>query len=302
MAALQRLQGMLRFGRSRAWQKIRSNNNTNFKTRTRIIALGLFGGVMTPVQLAKETVVGSNRIKGDYMRICRVFLVTLMGCAALLSGQSSVASSQEREGCHVSALPNVNQLALLRWYGANVVTTFMIGGRPNGIAFDGQNMWVVGGPANSVSKIRANDGAPQGTFPVGNLPGYAAFDGENVWVTNLLDNTVSKLRAADGANLGTFPTGKFPWVIAFDGSSIWVVDILDNAVSKLRPSDGATLGIFPAGPNPIGIAFDGQNIWLADQGGAGNTVTKLRASDGVLLGTFNVGENPVGVTFDGTSI
>ncbi len=59
--------------------------------------------------------------------------------------------------------------------GANVVTTFMIGGRPNGIAFDGQNMWVVGGPANSVSKIRANDGSLQGTFPVGNLPGYATF-------------------------------------------------------------------------------------------------------------------------------
>ena len=66
------------------------------------------------------------------------------------------------EGCASRALapvPNVDQLALLRWYGANTVSTFPTGGGPNGIAFDGANIWVVGGPSNSVSKFRANDGA-----------------------------------------------------------------------------------------------------------------------------------------------
>ena len=152
------------------------------------------------------------------MKLYRLLPFLLMWVASLLFGQSgitggigaSVTPPQVGDICHASAVPNVNQLALLRWYGANVVTTFATGGRPNGIAFDGENMWVVGGPVNSVSKIRANDGALLGTFPVGNIPGYAAFDGANIWVTNLLDNTVSKLRASDGANLGTFPTGKFP--------------------------------------------------------------------------------------------
>jgi DNA-binding beta-propeller fold protein YncE len=111
----------------------------------------------------------------------------------------------------------------------------------------------VGGPTNSVSKIRANDGRLLGTFPIGNIPGNAAFDGANIWATNLLDNTVSKLRASDGKNMGTFPTGKFPWVIAFDGSSIWIADILANAVSKLRPTDGATLGF--SRPAPIRLAW-----------------------------------------------
>ena len=84
-----------------------------------------------------------------------------------------------------------------------------------------------------------------GTFAVGYIPGYVAFDGANVWVTNLGDNTVSKLRASDGANLGTFSTGKFPWVITFDGTSIWIANISDNTVSKVRPSDGVALGSSP---------------------------------------------------------
>lgn len=152
------------------------------------------------------------------MTIYRLLPLLLMWSASLLFGQSSITGGNGAsvtpphggDSCHASAVPNVNQLALLRWYGANVVNTFATGGRPNGIAFDGENMWVVGGPANSVSKIRANDGALLGTFPVGNIPGYAAFDGANIWVTNLLDNTVSKLRASDGANLGHISDRQVP--------------------------------------------------------------------------------------------
>ena len=34
-----------------------------------------------------------------------------------------------------------------------------------------------------------------------------AFDGENIWVLGVFSNTVTKLRASDGENLGVFPTG-----------------------------------------------------------------------------------------------
>ena len=51
-----------------------------------------------------------------------------------------------------------------------------------------------------------------------------AFDGANIWVANPLLNTVTKLRASDGAALGTFPAGPFPYGVAFDGANIWVVN------------------------------------------------------------------------------
>lgn len=76
------------------------------------------------------------------MRTCRVFSLLMMWCASLLFAQSTSTDTtgasvppQPPALCNASTVPNVNQLALLRWYGANVVSTFVIGGRPNGLAF-----------------------------------------------------------------------------------------------------------------------------------------------------------------------
>lgn len=116
--------------------------------------------------------------------------------------QGSETSSAPDRSCEGRTLPNANQLALLRWYSANVTASFPVGASLTGMAFDGANLWVVTTGINSVVKLRTSDGAILGTFSVGHVPGYAAFDGANIWVTKLHDNTVSKLRASDGASLG----------------------------------------------------------------------------------------------------
>src|SRR5450432_27877 len=77
------------------------------------------------------------------------------------------------------------------------------------------------------------------SFPVGNSPAFFAFDGANVWVSSSGDDTVTKLRASDGASLGTFATGDGPLWITFDGANIWVSNTSGNTVTKLRASDGA---------------------------------------------------------------
>ena len=74
-----------------------------------------------------------------------------------------------------------------------------------------------------------------GTFGVGMLPISVAFDGANIWVTNGVGDSVTKLRARDGAPLGTFMlgSGSGPWGIAFDGAHIWVALYYGNAIAKL---------------------------------------------------------------------
>lgn len=197
-----------------------------------------------------------------------------------------------------SSGPNPLAVAILHWYPANQTTTFSVGSRPAGIAFDGANMWVVNNDG-TVTKLRANDGAVLGTFTVGMNPTAAVFDGANIWV-NALDNTLTKLRASDGAVLGTFSVGATPSGIAFDGSHIWVAQSNDNTVTQLRASDGAILNTYSVGRYPVSVIFDGANIWVANDGA--NTVTKLRASDGVTLGTFAAGTNPGYMAFDGANI
>jgi hypothetical protein len=80
-------------------------------------------------------------------------------------------------------------------------------------------------------------------------------------VTSSFDNTVTKLRASDGANLGTFNLGGASYGVAFDGTNLWFTNGLTDTVTELRPSDGAILGNFPVGQNPYDCIFDGTSIW-----------------------------------------
>jgi hypothetical protein len=192
-------------------------------------------------------------------------------------------------------------IATLRWdqaplaYGDFDASNNPAGSYPRGVAFDGSNVWVTNEIHNTVTKLRARDGAILGTFAVGVRPSEAAFDGANLWV--VCGNSVTKLRASDGAKLGTFNVDLALRGVAFDGANVWVSSDSSNTVTKLRASDGANLGTFSVGHGPHGIAFDGANIWVA-----GTPVTKLRASDGARLGTFTAGIGPQGVAFDGANI
>jgi len=128
---------------------------------------------------------------------------------------------------------NAAQIALLKWYEANTVTSFPTGAGPTGIAFDGANIYVANGSSNTITKLRASDGALLGTFSTGHNPLGLAFDGANIWVGNVGDNTVWKIRASDGAPIESFSLGYSVFgTMAFDGSSIWVTNWPDGTVSK----------------------------------------------------------------------
>ena len=88
------------------------------------------------------------------------------------------------------------------------------------------------------------------TFPVGDQPDALTFDGANVWVANSLDDTVTKLRASDGAPQGIFAVGDFPQWITFDGTNVWVSNTFSDNVTKLLASDGTVLGTFAVGDGP----------------------------------------------------
>lgn len=201
-------------------------------------------------------------------------------------------------------LSNPLDVALLKWYKANLTTTVTVGNKPYGLCYDGQNIWAVNYAdfPGTVTKVRANDATVLGTFTVGHQPMGIAFDGADIWVSNTFDNTVTKLRASDGSTLGTFDAPG-AWSLAFDGANIWVgSNTLNGMVVKLRVRDGKNLGTFATGGtgSVLGLAVDGENIWATNYTGAGNgTVSKLRVKDGSVVGVYTVGPNPWGIAFDG---
>jgi len=99
------------------------------------------------------------------------------------------------------------ELALLKWYGVNRVTTFAVGSGPLGLAFDGANLWVTNFESDNVTKLNAATGALVGTYAVGEFPQGIAFDGTNIWVANSGSDNVTKLNAATGAVVGNYAAG-----------------------------------------------------------------------------------------------
>src|SRR5260370_37411482 len=84
----------------------------------------------------------------------------------LLAQQSASELAEEPARVRV----NFNAVAILRWYAANLTTTFSVGTNPVGVAFDGANIWVSNFSSNNVAKLPPSDGTLLWTFTVGPNP------------------------------------------------------------------------------------------------------------------------------------
>jgi len=195
--------------------------------------------------------------------------------------------------------PNPMQVALLRWYP--VISTPMsltVGAKPQAIAFDGANIWVVNHEDDTVSVLRANSGEQVMTVTTDTEPEDIAFDGVNMWVLNIMNITV--VRASDGVQVMTPTVGILNGHIAFDGVHMWVTDPGYDRIYALRLSDGSVVMTRTVGDSPGDIAFDGTHIWVTNK--QDDTVSVLRASDGAHVMTVTVGSYPVGLAFDGANM
>ena len=226
-------------------------------------------------------------------------------------------------GAQYLAYDSVNNNVWVTNPGSNNVTvvnaatgssvTYDSGSDPDGIAFDGTNMWVANYTPATVTKIRASDGVILQTISVGTSgvsnPRLLAYDNVSnyIWVTVGGDNKVKKIDPATGGIVGDYDVPG-PYAIVFDGTYMWVTEGILNKVAKIRTSDGAILATYDAGVGPNGITFDGTYIWITDQVYSGSppfpmttvcTVTQIRASDGVVMGTHQVGERPQWVASGG---
>ncbi len=74
------------------------------------------------------------------------------------------------------------------WQSGNIIGTYSLGADtnssyyPQGVCFDGKNIWVANFANNTVTKVKASDGTIVGTYAVGNGPRCIAFDGTNIWL------------------------------------------------------------------------------------------------------------------------
>ncbi|HEV8116906.1 MAG TPA: hypothetical protein VGQ32_00185, partial [Thermoanaerobaculia bacterium] len=139
---------------------------------------------------------------------------------------------------------------------------------PNGILYDGTNMWVTDITPGTLLKLDAA-GAILKTVTVGNSPRFPVFDGTNIWVPNATSNSISVVRASSGVVLSTL-TGNGqnePNAAAFDGGRVLVTNVTGSTVSLWKAADLSPLGSFSTGGAslPYGACSDGTNFWITLQ-------------------------------------
>jgi S-layer family protein len=195
--------------------------------------------------------------------------------------------------------------ALGQWWTTQGIATLgltPVTGSPFACACDGADVWVSVG--NSVSRVRASDGAPLESWscPAGAMGLVVAMGRVFVAVPGspgglaMIDPTQPAGVAVTVAN----DLGANPQRLAFDGGRIWSANA-GGSVSIVTPGAGSSWSTTTvAGFNtPEGILYDGANIWVTDFGAG--TLLKLDSAANVLQ-TITIGGIPEPSVFDGANI
>ena len=98
--------------------------------------------------------------------------------------------------------------------------------------------------------LPAGAGTPQGI----------AFDGTNVWTANTGTANATRIDPGTGAGVNFALPGAAtnPVAIAFDGTNLWIANYNTSNGSRINPATGAGVNFaLPGATNPLGIAFDG---------------------------------------------
>jgi hypothetical protein len=107
-------------------------------------------------------------------------VLAMVAAAGLIPGWAQEAADRGQAATENWPSGNPLKIALLKWYQANLTTSFIVGktknSNPYGLAFDGQNMWTANSEG-TVTKLRASDGAILGNFAVGGQANGVVFDG-----------------------------------------------------------------------------------------------------------------------------
>ena len=151
--------------------------------------MGRWGSLLPGYVTVKGIPAGRFKAMKTIPRAILAVITALVSCGACLSQQVQ-KSSQQPTGSTTQTAPELQSPAK----ASQVATAFDVGKFPIGVVSDGTNIWVANGGSNTVTKLRASDGAVLETFTVGTLPLQVAFDGANIWVTNGRSASVSKLK------------------------------------------------------------------------------------------------------------
>jgi hypothetical protein len=155
--------------------------------------------------------------------------------------------------------------ASVPWSVTTVTSGFTV---PEGILYDGANIWVTDTNAGTLLKL-SSSGAVLQTVTVQATPRHPVYDGVNIWVP-ASNGRISVVRAATGAVLSTASDGSLGsgFQAAFDGQRVLVTHDDGSTISVWKATDLSEIGVVDPGQgsNPFGVASNGLHFFFALSG------------------------------------
>ena len=182
-----------------------------------------------------------------------------------------------------------------------VIGSFDVGARPEGLAISGRAVWSANAGDGSVTQINAETGETSTVTGVGDGPVGLAIGAGAVWVANSKDGTLGRVDGGKRALAATVTgIGPDPRAVAIVERNVWVLTAGDGRVWRVDADANQVTGSVKVGRNPRSIATDGTRLWVTENAGA--RVAEIDPATMRVLQRSKVATGPIGVAVSPDSI
>ena len=170
------------------------------------------------------------------------------------------------------------------------------GPSPEGLTFDGDNLWVADRTERKIFKVDPNSG--QVLFSIsfdGELAG-TAWDGKHIWQADRTSRTISRIDPETGSidvSLAVDTTTGDLSGLFYEGGGIWYALSRLGQARKVRETDGAYMRAFPTRPEICGLVISGRHLYYTEP--QAGLLHKMDSTAGSILISYRVGGRPTGL-------
>ena len=169
--------------------------------------------------------------------------------------------------------------------------------RPRGLAWDGENLWVVESINHKIYKINTSGNVISLFDSPDSQPEGLTWGGEHLWLSGSKNYKIYELDTS-GNVISLFDSpGAAPIGLAWDGEHFWNVDWDANNIYKLD-TNGNVISLFDSPiADPQDMAWDGVHLWICSA--ALNKIYELDNSENVSSSFDSPGSYPYGLEWGG---
>jgi YVTN family beta-propeller protein len=176
--------------------------------------------------------------------------------------------------------------------GPEVVATIRAGDGPDGIAVDGDSVWVSNSRGGTLTRLSTKTNKRVGRpITVGTNPDEVEAANGVVWVANTGDGSVTRV---EGNKLTPFTVGLGPEGLSLGGGFLWVANGDSDSVSRIDLASGTVEPAIAVQNKPVGIYAGKSSVWVTNS--FSGSVSRLDRSTETLTTIEDVGKNIRSVT------